>query len=143
MKWLQIAILAVLVTGPGRQFAAAQTKVVKVKEVPVSAITSVDGGALYTHYCSVCHGVEGKGNGPAAVALKNTPTDLTQIARKNGGKYPVLAVQQAIKNTDGIAAHGIPGMPVWGVLLVSSADDRARGVLRINNLTSYIEGLQR
>ncbi len=141
MKWLQIAILTVLVTGPGRQFAAAQTTV--VKEVPASAITSVDGGELFAHYCSVCHGVEGKGNGPAAVALKNTPTDLTQIARKNGGKYPTLAVQQAIKNSDGIAAHGIPGMPVWGVLLASSADDRARGVLRINNLTSYIEGLQR
>jgi mono/diheme cytochrome c family protein len=141
MKWLQISILALLVTGPSRQFAFGQTKV--IKDVPVNTITSVNGEELYTHFCSVCHGTDGKGNGPAAVALKQAPTDLSQIARKNGGKFPTLAVQQAITNSDGITAHGIPGMPVWGVLLKTSSDDAGRATLRVNNLAAYIEGLQR
>jgi len=45
MKWLQISILAVLVTGPSRQYAVAQTKI--VTEVPIHAITSINGADVY------------------------------------------------------------------------------------------------
>ena len=141
MKWLQISLLAALAIGPSRQFAAAQTKTANL--VPVTNITSVNGEELYGHYCASCHGKDGKGNGPAAAAMKTPPTDLTAIARKNGGKFPMIAVQQSITNADGIAAHGTPGMPVWGQLLVTTPDNPSLGTLRVHNLTTYIEGLQR
>jgi mono/diheme cytochrome c family protein len=141
MKWLQISILAVLVAGPSRQFAFAQTTT--VKEVPIHAITSVSGADVYMEYCAVCHGKDGRGGGPAAVALKQAPTDLTTLARKNGGKFPTLAVQQSITSPEGIAAHGAPGMPIWGQLLITNPDNTSAGVLRIHNLTTYIEGLQK
>jgi mono/diheme cytochrome c family protein len=112
-------------------------------EVPVNSITSVNGEELYAHYCAVCHGKEGRGNGPAAVALKPLPTDLTQIARKNGGRFPTLGIRESITNNDGIAGHGTKAMPVWGTLLVPSSDEGPLGTLRIHNLTTYIEGLQR
>jgi mono/diheme cytochrome c family protein len=140
MKWLQISLLAVLVAGPSRQFAAAQTKI--ISEVPIRAITSVNGADVYAEYCAVCHGKDGRGNGPAAVALKQAPTDLTKLAQKNGGKFPTMAVHQSIANPDSVPAHGNPSMPVWGHLLVTP-DNAGSGELRIHNLTTYIEGLQK
>jgi mono/diheme cytochrome c family protein len=141
MKWIQISILAVLVAGPSRQFAADRTKT--ISEVPIRPIASVNGADLYAQYCAVCHGRDGQGNGPAAAALKPAPADLTQIARRNGGKFPTIAVQHAIAGSDSIVAHGTRRMPEWGELLVPGSDNPAMGDLRIYNLTKYIEGLQK
>jgi len=77
------------------------------------------------------------------VALKPAPADLTQIAHRNGDKFPTLAVQEAIAGSESIVAHGAPGMPVWGELLAPGADNPSMGQLRIHNLTKYIEGLQK
>jgi mono/diheme cytochrome c family protein len=140
MKWLQISILAVLAAGPSRQFAFSQTKT--VDEVPLRSITSVNGAEVYAQYCAVCHGKDGRGDGPAAAALKAS-TDLTQLTRKNGGKFPTLQVQQSITNPDSIPAHGTTGMPVWGQLLITTSDNASLGTLRIHNLTKYIESLQK
>jgi mono/diheme cytochrome c family protein len=136
IKWSQILILAALVAGP----VAAQTK---TSEVPIRPTASVNGADVFAQYCAVCHGKDGRGNGPAAAAMKRAPTDLTQIARKNGGKFPDMAVQQAIANSDSIAAHGAPGMPVWGELLESRPGDPSVAALRVHNLMKYIEGLQK
>lgn len=140
MKWLQVSLLAVMAIGPCRQFASAQTKAV---EVPIRALPSVSGADVYAQLCAVCHGRDGRGDGPAAVALKQSPTDLTQLARKNGGKYPTVAIQHSITNSDSIAAHGTSAMPVWGQLLKTTPDDKSQGELRIHNLAKYIESLQK
>ena len=50
------------------------------------------GQKLYTQYCASCHGADGKGNGPEAAKLNPKPGDLTQIAKKNGGKFPFYEV---------------------------------------------------
>ena len=42
------------------------------------ATASVEGGArLYAENCALCHGVDGKGDGPAAASLTVRPADLT------------------------------------------------------------------
>jgi mono/diheme cytochrome c family protein len=46
------------------------------------------GKDLFLKRCASCHGEEGKGNGPAAVALKNPPADLTQISKKMVARFP-------------------------------------------------------
>ena len=71
---------------------------------------------MYTNYCAVCHGTEGKGNGPAADALKTPPADLTMLSKKNGGTYPAIKVGSAIRGDAHVAAHGSKEMPVWGKL---------------------------
>ena len=69
---------------------------------------------MFREYCAVCHGVAGKGDGPAAAALKSHP-DLTQLAAKNGGKFDEAKVQYAIKGeADAPIAHGSKDMPIWG-----------------------------
>src|SRR5208282_790082 len=58
------------------------------------------GKGSYTRYCAVCHGVDGKGNGPYADLLTTKPTDLTQLAKKNDGKFPALRVARVIDGRD-------------------------------------------
>ncbi len=43
-----------------------------------------EGRKLYVSYCLICHGVEGKGDGPLAKSMQITPTDFnTEIRNKN------------------------------------------------------------
>ena len=44
---------------------------------PYAAASIVHGGRLYAENCALCHGVDGKGNGPAAAGLTVRPADLT------------------------------------------------------------------
>jgi len=56
-----------------------------------------------------CHGLDGKSGGPTASALENKPTDLTQLSKRNGGKFPSAMVEQAIQANSLIPAHGSRG----------------------------------
>jgi mono/diheme cytochrome c family protein len=70
--------------------------------------------AAYTQYCRACHGYGGKGDGAVASFLATKPTDLTQLAKKNGGKFPMMKTLQSIDGSTSIRAHGDSDMPVWG-----------------------------
>ena len=56
----------------------------------------VDAGkAEYLSSCAPCHGADGKGKGPlSANKLKTKPADLTALAKKNNGVFPVSAVMR-------------------------------------------------
>ena len=72
------------------------------------------GYQYFVRYCSACHGVEGRGDGPAAAALQPPPADLTRIARRRGGHFPVAKIRAYIDGRIGVPAHGRRAMPVWG-----------------------------
>jgi mono/diheme cytochrome c family protein len=98
---------------------------------------------MYTTYCAVCHGTDGKGGGPAASALKVPPADLTTLSKNNGGKYPALRVTSAIRGDSDHPAHGTKEMPVWGSLFWGMSHGHTGEVQqRVANLTEYIESLQ-
>ncbi|MBL8323590.1 MAG: cytochrome c [Rubrivivax sp.] len=63
--------------------------------------------------CAVCHGLDGKGAGPLAAHLKKAPPDLTTMAQRNGGVFPVAKTYAAIEGAGG--GHGTREMPVWGL----------------------------
>ena len=81
-------------------------------EVPSAVVE--DGHHTYLNLCASCHGNTGKGDGPMAPELVNKPIDLTQIARKNDGKFPFWQVYQTINGRRIPRANGKPEMPVWG-----------------------------
>jgi mono/diheme cytochrome c family protein len=54
------------------------------------------GKALYMQHCVSCHGVDGKGDGPAASRLSTKPADLTKIAARRGGVWPPLEVMEIL-----------------------------------------------
>ena len=129
-----LAILAVAC------LALAQTT---VKTTTAPQTSAASGKDMYVSYCAACHGTDGKGNGPAAKAMKVPPSDLTILARSNKGKFPDAHVYQVIKGDATTAAHGSKDMPVWGpVFRALSKGDQATVQLRITNLTSYVESLQ-
>jgi mono/diheme cytochrome c family protein len=122
-------------------FGSSQQR--EVRNVPVKPTSPASGPEMYTSYCAVCHGLDGKGNGPAAEALKVPPPDLTVLARRNGGKYPSDHVTSAIQGDFHMPAHGSKEMPVWGNLFWGMSQGHSSEVqLRVGNLNKYIESLQ-
>src|SRR5271157_6414508 len=83
-----------------------------VKKTPIKQTSAASGKEMYTQYCAPCHGIDGKGSGPAASAMKVPPTDLTQLAKKHDGKYPANSVASSLKFGNGPGAHGSADMPV-------------------------------
>jgi mono/diheme cytochrome c family protein len=120
---------------------------VEIKKVPITYVSPAAGDKMYATYCAVCHGTQGQGNGPAKDALKTPPTDLTLLARMNGGKYPEAHIYQVIVGDSLNPAHGDKDMPVWGNLFssLSGASPAARAEVhqRVSVLNKYIESLQK
>ena len=69
----------------------------------------------YDSKCASCHGVNGQGFGPLRPFLTKQPSDLTTLARRNGGAFPTQLVWMTIDGRTEIGAHGSRDMPVWGL----------------------------
>jgi mono/diheme cytochrome c family protein len=122
--------------------SAASENKPEVRKVAAPHLSPVSGQENYKAYCASCHGVAAKGDGPVASTLKVPPADLTRLKANAGGNYPMMHVEQMIRNADN-PAHGSKDMPVWGPVFrkISSGND-AQVQLRITNLAKYIETLQ-
>lgn len=105
-------------------------------------IYSLKGPDLYRAHCAPCHGIDGKGNGPVAPALKDPLPDLTTIAKRNGGLFPVGHVRNIIAGTDVMIAHGSREMPIWGEIFHQVQDDRDYGNVRLQNVMDYLRSMQ-
>jgi mono/diheme cytochrome c family protein len=123
-------------------FAEDPTKQIKIVPIEPRADHMVNGQQLYREYCAVCHGRTGKGDGPAAEALKMPPANLTTLAAGNGGKFPTFAVGVTIKGEQTVAAHGATDMPIWGPVFRQMSADQRVGELRVANLVKFIETMQ-
>ena len=75
---------------------------------------AVPGKIEYLSSCAACHGEDGRGDGILASILKVPPADLTTLARRNGGYFPLTAVTEIIDGRTLIAAHSMREMPIWG-----------------------------
>lgn len=94
-------------------------------------------------HCASCHSADARGAGPAAVALKKQPPDLTVLAKQNHGKFPYDEVFKAIDGDFEVSAHGSKEMPTWGPLFLALTGVNAREAERLTtNLTDYIKSIQ-
>lgn len=106
------------------------------------------GALLYARHCGSCHGAAGKGDGPLAATLKRPPSDLTTLARRNGGKYDEVAVMAVIDGRRDVAEHGPRDMPVWGAVFFEQEEARGEGwpeytaLLHGRALVDYVASLQ-
>jgi mono/diheme cytochrome c family protein len=112
-----------------------------VKRESVQRIESIDGKDLYRDFCAVCHGPDGKGNGPAAVALKTPPADLTTIAKRHG-KFSAREVEDQITGQSMAGAHGTREMPMWGPAFRAANSNPDVAKLAIANLVKHLESIQ-
>jgi mono/diheme cytochrome c family protein len=133
--FLVFAMLFLLALSLGAQ----QKPEVKMAPVPYSKPES--GAAMYKDYCAACHGLTGKGDGPAAVALKSPVPDLTTLSKRNGGVFPDAKLAYILTHGgSSTGVHGSEDMPIWGNLFKSVNTDLVK--LRIANLTNYLKTLQ-
>jgi mono/diheme cytochrome c family protein len=115
----------------------------KEEDQPTRLINSLQGAELYKAYCAVCHGSDAKGNGPMSKSLRSAPSDLTRIAARNGGSFPLVRVRNVISGEEALGAgHGTREMPVWGPIFSQVGQDQDFGRVRIDNLARYLESLQ-
>ena len=103
---------------------------------------AVDGKTLFRQYCAVCHGLDGKGAGPAVSALKQAPTDLTAINRQHNGRFPDDKILRILNGAEPIASHGTQEMPIWGPVFYGMSNNLSLGQLRVHALVSYLEQIQ-
>jgi mono/diheme cytochrome c family protein len=106
------------------------------------------GKEMFREYCSVCHGVDAKGNGSlydgrsADRSVRVPPADLTLLSQRNAGKFPAARVRDAIYSKGPIPAHGTPDMPAWGDVFYNLKSNPTLIGAKVRNLTAYIESLQ-
>jgi len=142
-----IALLAIIIL---ITFASPAIAQVEIKEAPLTwqqaALT--DGEELFHELCAACHGVSGKGDGPAASAMAKPVTNLTVLSSNNDGVFPFKQVEKSITGESQVVAHGTIDMPVWGQRFEELRPDwkqfrrKALARQRIYNLTLHIESLQ-
>jgi mono/diheme cytochrome c family protein len=101
------------------------------------------GKQTYKEYCASCHGLDGKGHGPAAGSLRKQPANLTTIAKRHGGKFPDEYVKGILEFGPGFSAHGSSEMPVWGPIFQYVENYNEAAVRRrIKNLCDFLESIQ-
>jgi mono/diheme cytochrome c family protein len=105
---------------------------------------STMGKTLYEHFCASCHGASAKGDGPVGQFLSSKPSDLTQLAKKNNGKFPYDRVFGTIDGRVEIGAHGPADMPVWGRELRERSGGRSSAAVKsqITAMVHYLQTLQ-
>ncbi|MGB8814723.1 MAG: cytochrome c [Paracoccaceae bacterium] len=104
------------------------------------------GAEDFASFCSACHGTSGKGDGEMGETLGKKPADLTTLAARNKGVFPMTRVMSKIwgyAREDGVV------MPAFAPLL--DADlvlfDGGDGIetptpLRLVQLGEYVKSLQ-
>ena len=133
-------ILCALIVLVAITFTVAQTT---IKKTPAPYTNPASGQEMYKAYCASCHGLDGKGSGPAASAMKQPLPDLTQLSKKNGGKFPTDHVSSVINGDANSPAHGSAEMPVWGPVFMKVSQSHVGQVQqRVHNLADYIQSLQ-
>jgi len=142
--WLSliVAVLTGVLLAPGTLAAQSQKSAPSPDDQFPPLIRSTKGADLFRAYCASCHGTNAQGHGPAAAALRATVPDLTLIARRNGGEFPVERVRRIITGDHVLASHGSREMPVWGPIFHQVEADIDRGNVRMENLIKYLESIQ-
>jgi mono/diheme cytochrome c family protein len=125
----------------GVSLAAAQ------QPLPIPGATMSAGQQYFVRYCSACHGMTGRGDGPTAPVLRTAPADLTRIAQRRGGHFPVAEIAALIDGRTAVPAHGSREMPIWGERFGemggggSVGEEVVRGNLLV--LIEHLQSLQR
>jgi mono/diheme cytochrome c family protein len=132
----------------GRTLAVSALIVAMLAIAPSLASAQMPGQQDYLNNCAGCHGKDGKGKGPDLYVVPGVePTDLTTLAKRNGGVFPFQETVDAIDGRKGIPSHKRFDMPFWGVTMQTQgkeftpeSDAQVKG--RIDALVHYIESMQ-
>ncbi len=124
--------------GADKSIPTQRTEVQKqLVVVPFVQSEKTSGAQMYKDYCAVCHGAEGKSDGPAAAFMSTPPPELCKLARGNNGVYPATRIAMRLRSLSD--NHGGADMPNWASLFRSAGGYQD---LRAYNLAEFIGTLQ-
>jgi cbb3-type cytochrome c oxidase subunit III len=89
---------------------------VSVPEVSANPPPAYEGRRLYVSYCQLCHGADGKGDGPLAKAIQISPADLTTTVRSRSDTILMKIITGEGRQTiTGRDRHNLlsEAMPEW------------------------------
>ncbi|MBL0393316.1 FTR1 family protein [Ramlibacter monticola] len=120
------------VVGPARGLGRELMRIYRLSAAPRQTPNLHRAQALYQLECAVCHGQDGRGDGPVARGLQPPPGDFLDPARM--GQQSILALYDAIttglKGQPGHGAH-LPFADRWALaFLVSGLRDPLEAVRR-------------
>ena len=115
-----------------------------------SGFLAAKGRPAFRSFCASCHGPKADGRGNVAQYLTVKPADLTQISKRNDGKFPRQLINQVIAGPEKIKGHGSREMPIWGDVFQSrlasdTSRDEApeeRAQRKIRELVAFLESIQ-
>jgi len=111
------------------------------------AAESNSGQQMYLQYCASCHGKDGKGDGTVSRDLKVRVPDLTALAKKHKGVYPLDDVMATIDGRRLVRGHGDRNMPVWGESFHSESEGKKypelTTLLKAKIIAEYVATLQK
>ena len=104
------------------------------------------GQGVFTQYCATCHGVSGAGDGPLTEMITAKVPDLTKIAARNDGEFPMLKVIHIVDGRTGLRGHG-GTMPTYGAVFAAESYDAEFGSViytraKILSLAYFLESIQ-
>jgi mono/diheme cytochrome c family protein len=140
--WLVLALACAASTAEGPAAPAPSAP----PPAGVDPVLAELGESVFRSYCASCHGLDARGNGPAARALNVPPADLRRIAARRGGVFPDAEIARKIDGRFDIDAHGTREMPVWGATFGADipegevAESVTRGRLAV--LVEYLKSIQ-
>lgn len=137
---LVLACVLVIAALPGRAKQTQTRTNAEQKSPPL--IRSVEGPDLYRAYCASCHGLDARGTGPAAPALRTRVPDITLLSRNHRGEFPAAYVRDVILGESIFPTHGSREMPIWGPIFHHVERDMDWGDVRVSNLVDYLRSIQ-
>jgi mono/diheme cytochrome c family protein len=97
-----------------KAFAAALLGVLLVTGSALAQTRPDLGKREFDTNCAMCHGLDGKGGGVMSTYLNRQPTNLTTLAKANGGILPMDRMYAMVEGSREVPAHGTRDMPAWG-----------------------------
>jgi mono/diheme cytochrome c family protein len=112
-------------------------------------VSATQGAALFAGHCAGCHGAEATGDGPLARTMGIVAPDLTGLAARAGGSFPLPRVVAVILGQAPVPAHGTV-MPAFGPLMTGTdavvdgpGGDPVQADAGILSLAVWLESVQR
>jgi mono/diheme cytochrome c family protein len=107
---LSLLATLLLLSGVARGVTAQEG----INPIPADAASMARGQEIYAQYCAICHGLQGRGDGPLARTLVPRPADLR--------------IHMAEGHTDAQLfdwiSNGVPDTPMPGFAAELSVEDR-------------------
>jgi Cytochrome c len=131
----------------GQDTGMSQTTDKKLTKISISQNQSEPGSGkqMYKDYCAVCHGMDGKGDGPAVQFLQAAPPDLTTMGKRYNERNVTLRVNTVLRFGTGRKARGTLDCPLWGDLFYELENRNGHpdiAKMRISNLSEYVQSMQ-